>query len=77
VVAAADEVGRGQIVRRHYFDRERIAYRGDDGVVRIADAFCPHLGAHLGRVGKLEGNILRCGFHGFQYDGQGRCVSTP
>jgi len=77
VVAASEEVGRGQIVSRHYFDRDLVIYRGDDGVVRIADAFCPHLGAHLGRVGKLDGNLLRCGFHGFQYDGQGRCVATP
>jgi nitrite reductase/ring-hydroxylating ferredoxin subunit len=77
VVAAADEVRRGQIVSRHYFDQELIIYRGHDGVVRISDAFCPHMGGHLGRGGKVEGNILRCGFHGFQYDGQGRCMATP
>ena len=76
VVAASGEVKRGQIVHRHYFDQEIVIYRGDDRVVRIADAFCPHMGAHLGRVGKVEGNILRCGFHGFQYDGEGRCVAT-
>ncbi len=76
VVAMSQEVRRGWIVSRRYFDRELVLYRGDDGVVRIADAFCPHMGAHLGRVGRLEGNLLRCGFHGFQYDGQGRCVAT-
>jgi nitrite reductase/ring-hydroxylating ferredoxin subunit len=77
VVAVSEEVKPRQIVCRSYFNRELVVYRGDDGVVRIADAFCPHMGAHLGRVGKVEGNILRCGFHGFQYDGQGRCVATP
>lgn len=76
VVAMSDEVKRGQIVRRHYFNQELVIYRGEDGVARIADAFCPHLGAHLGRVGKVEGNVLRCRFHGFQYDGEGRCVAT-
>jgi nitrite reductase/ring-hydroxylating ferredoxin subunit len=76
VVAVSEEVARGQIVCRHYFDQELVIYRGDDGVVRIVEAFCPHMGAHLGRVGKVEGNVLCCGFHGFQYDGQGRCVAT-
>ena len=77
MVAVSEEVKRGQILCRHYFNQELVIYRGDDGVVRIARAFCPHMGAHLGRVGKLEGNILRCGFHGFRYDGEGRCVATP
>ena len=76
VVAVSEEVKRGQILSRHYFDQELAIYRGDDDVVRIAEAFCPHMGAHLGRVGKVEGNILCCGFHGFRYDGQGRCVAT-
>lgn len=76
-VAVSEEVARGQILCRRYFDQELVVYRGDDGSVRIAEAFCPHLKAHLGRVGRLEGNLLRCGFHGFQYDGLGRCVATP
>jgi nitrite reductase/ring-hydroxylating ferredoxin subunit len=77
VVAVADELERGQILSRHYFDQELVVYRGHDGVARIADAFCPHMGAHLGRVGRVEGSVLRCRFHGFQYDGAGRCVGTP
>ncbi len=76
VVALSEEVKRGQVVPRHYFDQELVVYRGADGVARIAEAYCPHMGAHLGRVGKVEGNVLRCGFHGFQYDGEGRCVAT-
>jgi nitrite reductase/ring-hydroxylating ferredoxin subunit len=76
VVAVSDEVKRGQIVSRHYFNTDIVIYRMQDGVVRIADPFCPHMGAHLGRMGTIDGNTLRCGFHGFQYDGEGRCVAT-
>ncbi len=75
-VALSDELGAGTILSRHYFDREIIAYRGADGMARVADAFCPHMGGHLGRLGVLEGDRLRCRFHGFQYDGHGRCVAT-
>jgi len=34
------------------------------------------MGAHLGRIGKLEGDVLRCRFHGFEYDSRGKCVAT-
>jgi len=34
------------------------------------------LGAHLGHCGIIEGESLRCNFHLFQYDLNGRCVAT-
>ena len=75
-VAASSEVGPGEIIRRHYFDRELVLYRTESGLARLVDAFCPHLGAHLGKVGRVKGELLRCGLHGFQFDEGGRCVST-
>ena len=31
-------------------------FRGEDGGARVLDAYCPHLGAHLGVGGKVVGN---------------------
>ena len=76
-VAASDELPPGKAVARRYFGQELVVYRTASGVVRMADAFCPHLGAHLGRVGQVEGELLRCGFHGLKYDLGGACVSIP
>jgi nitrite reductase/ring-hydroxylating ferredoxin subunit len=76
VVAASDELPPGKVVSRLYFDRELALYRTRSGVVSVVDATCPHMGAHLGRVGKVEGETLRCNFHGFTYDGRGQCVKT-
>ena len=28
-----------------------VAFRGEDGRVGVLDAFCPHMGAHLGEGG--------------------------
>ena len=47
--AASDEVGLGEVKPLHYLGRDLVAFRGEDGAVRIFDAHCPHLGAHLGR----------------------------
>jgi phenylpropionate dioxygenase-like ring-hydroxylating dioxygenase large terminal subunit len=51
-------------------------YRGEDGRVRALDAYCPHMGTHLG-IGKVVGETLRCFFHQWRYDGGGRCVEIP
>jgi phenylpropionate dioxygenase-like ring-hydroxylating dioxygenase large terminal subunit len=73
----SDELLAGQIKPLHYFDRELVAMRGDDGAARVFDAHCPHLGAHLGHGGTVEGDGLRCPFHGWRYDGSGTCVEVP
>jgi aminopyrrolnitrin oxygenase len=56
--------------------KELVIYRGEDGLVVIFDAYCPHMGAHLGE-GKVEGNELRCFLHHWQYDQQGFCTKIP
>lgn len=42
--------------------------------VRAADAFCPHLGAHLGHCASMssDGHHIQCGFHGWKFDHDGR-----
>ncbi len=74
-VATSEEVRAGQVVPVKYFGEELILYRTESGEARVTDAYCPHLGAHLG-AGKVEGENLRCAFHGFQFGGDGRCVRT-
>lgn len=55
---------------------QRLAvFRGEDGAVRALDAFCPHMGADLSN-GRVEGNALRCYFHGWRFDQDGGCVDT-
>lgn len=51
-------------------------YRGEDGKPVALDAFCPHMGAHLAE-GKVEGNALRCFFHGWKFGSDGHCSDVP
>jgi len=42
------------------------------------DAYCPHLGAHLGAGGRVEGECIRCPFHGWTFKGgDGRLANIP
>jgi len=57
---------------------ELAAYRGQDGAVRIVDAYCPHLGAHLAYGGRVDGDAIVCPFHGWRWDGEtGACLEIP
>ena len=47
-IGASEDIEVGVVATLHYLDRELVAFRGEDGVVRVFDAHCPHLGAHLG-----------------------------
>jgi 3-ketosteroid 9alpha-monooxygenase subunit A len=76
-VAYSDEIGCGEVTTAHYFGRELIVWRDELGVPHVMDAYCPHLGAHLGVGGRVEGVVLRCPFHGWKFDGSGRCVEIP
>ncbi|HXK25999.1 MAG TPA: Rieske (2Fe-2S) protein, partial [Myxococcota bacterium] len=73
----ASELAPGEVKPLRYFGRELVAFRGRDGPARVFDAHCPHLGAHLGVGGKVEGDGIRCPFHGWRFDGSGCLVEVP
>jgi nitrite reductase/ring-hydroxylating ferredoxin subunit len=58
-------------------DEELVVFRTRSGALRASRPWCPHLGAHLGHGGRVEGETLRCPFHGFRFDADGACVATP
>jgi nitrite reductase/ring-hydroxylating ferredoxin subunit/putative sterol carrier protein len=77
VVAMSEDVPPGEIVPLHYFGRDLVAFRGESGKVHVVDAYCPHLGASFAHGGTIEHDCVRCPFHGWRFDGEGRCVEVP
>jgi 3-ketosteroid 9alpha-monooxygenase subunit A len=76
-VAWSTEVEVGDVRRMKYFDNEMIAWRAESGQVTVMNAFCEHLGAHLGYGGTVIGEVLQCPFHGWQWNHEGRNVCIP
>jgi len=76
-VAASHELGPGDLRSLHYFGRDLVLFRDESGAARVFDAYCPHLGAHLGKGGVVVGGRLRCPFHHWEFDGNGRCTKIP
>jgi nitrite reductase/ring-hydroxylating ferredoxin subunit len=78
VVARADELGPREKRNRRYFGRDLVVFRTESGEPRTIDAYCPHLGAHLGVGGSVQGEEIACPFHGWRFDGaSGRCTQIP
>ena len=73
----SDELAVGEVKPLHYFERELVLWRGEDGAAHLLDAYCPHLGAHMGYGGKVDGPHLQCPFHAWRWDGAGRLVQIP
>ena len=76
-VAYSDELTPGQVLPLSYFGRELVAFRTAEGKAAVLDAFCPHLGAHLGYGGKVEGESIVCPFHAWKFDACGGCTEVP
>jgi len=73
-VARSHELAIGEVKPVKAFDRELVLYRTRSGEAVVQDAFCPHLGAHLGHKGRVVGESIRCPFHGWRYGTDGQCV---
>ena len=78
-VASRASLRKRKLIEKTWMGEEIVAWCDDTGHVCVAEAFCPHLGSHLGPTvgGRVSDGCLVCPFHGFQYDTTGQCVATP
>ena len=63
-------------MRVHVLGEDLVAFRDTRGQVGLVDARCPHRGADL-FFGRNEECGLRCVYHGWKFDVDGRCVDMP
>ena len=76
VVAFSSQLAPGAVETVHYFGQDIVLFRTQSGALSAVDKVCPHLGAHVGG-GRVDGECLRCPFHGWGFDSSGRCVDVP
>lgn len=67
----------GDVKPLRYFGQDLVAYRTQSGRVVVLDAYCEHLGAHMGHGGTVDGDDIRCPFHGWQWSPEGRNTCIP
>ncbi|MDP3137402.1 MAG: Rieske 2Fe-2S domain-containing protein, partial [Burkholderiaceae bacterium] len=63
-------------VRVKVMGEDLIAFRDSTGRPALVDPVCPHRGASL-FFGRNEGGGIRCAYHGWKFDAEGRCMDLP
>jgi phenylpropionate dioxygenase-like ring-hydroxylating dioxygenase large terminal subunit len=76
-ICYSDELAVGEVKAVRYLSRDMAVWRGEDGQARVLDAYCRHLGAHMGHGGRVHGNDLECPFHAWRYNGTGAVTEIP
>lgn len=70
------ELKKGQIKHLNLMGKELAIYRTENGKAQVTEAYCPHMGAHLAE-GKVEGSGVRCFFHHWKFDSEGKLEDIP
>ncbi|MGA5132265.1 Rieske 2Fe-2S domain-containing protein [Streptomyces olivoreticuli] len=76
-LALSRELAPGRVLTRRLAGEDVVVYRTGDGQPYAVRPYCPHLGAHLGSGGTVEGRNLVCPFHHFTFAPDGTCVAVP
>ena len=72
----ADDLAPGRTVPLRVMSEDFTLYRGASGRPYLLDFRCAHRGMQLS-AGPVEGDCIRCFYHGWRYDGTGQCVEQP
>src|SRR4029077_6913873 len=74
-VAVAAELSAKPIKRVRILSEDLVLYRGEGGYGLLAER-CAHRGASLA-YGRIEGDYIRCPYHGWLSRRDGKCVEQP
>jgi 5,5'-dehydrodivanillate O-demethylase oxygenase subunit len=75
-VFCSHELASGRALPIRILGEDLTLYRGDSGSPQVIGFRCAHRRTQLS-VGWVEGDCLRCFYHGWKYAGSGQCVEQP
>jgi 3-ketosteroid 9alpha-monooxygenase subunit A len=71
MVGWSAEFPTGSVRPLKYFGEDLVAYRDEGGELHVLNAHCPHLGAHIGHGGTVDGTCVVCPYHGWGWGPDG------
>jgi vanillate O-demethylase monooxygenase subunit len=76
VAGWSHQVAEGEIVARTIVGEPIILYRTSRGAITVMEDRCCHRFAPLS-LGRLEGDDIRCMYHGLKFPASGACLEIP
>ena len=75
------ELAPGQVTAARWLNQDLVLFRTESGRLSLLNAYCPHMGAHLGHPGEFGGGVcgevLQCPWHGWKWSAEGENVEIP
>jgi 5,5'-dehydrodivanillate O-demethylase oxygenase subunit len=75
-VARLDDVPPGRAQPIQLLNEKFTYYRGETGTPHLVGYYCAHRSTQMS-TGWVEGDCIRCFYHGWKYDETGKCVEQP
>ncbi len=76
-IGYTSQLDNGEPLPVHYFGEDLVAFKGESGKLGVLTSYCQHMGMNLAVRGKIIGDDIRCPWHGWQWDGDGRNTLIP
>jgi len=76
VAAYSREIVPGRMLARTLCGVPLILFRGTNGKVTAMEDRCAHRSSPLSK-GSIHGDVVRCGYHGMEFNLTGKCVRIP
>ncbi|MFN0303744.1 MAG: Rieske 2Fe-2S domain-containing protein [Burkholderiales bacterium] len=72
----SEDLAKGRAKPIRIMSEDFTLYRGEGGRAQVIDYRCPHRWAPM-HLGTVEGDDIRCVYHGWKYDCSGQCIEQP
>eukprot|EP00928_Gymnodinium_smaydae_P015213 TRINITY_DN15582_c0_g1_i2.p1 TRINITY_DN15582_c0_g1~~TRINITY_DN15582_c0_g1_i2.p1 ORF type:complete len:431 (+),score=35.55 TRINITY_DN15582_c0_g1_i2:76-1368(+) len=76
-ICPSDGVRAGDVMPIDVCGRHLVLFRNMEGNVGVLNAFCPHMGTHLGYGGSVRGKTIVCPYHEWRFDTKGQLAGMP
>jgi 3-ketosteroid 9alpha-monooxygenase subunit A len=80
-IGYSDQYPNGTAQTATWLNEELVIFRTESGDLGVLDAYCRHMGAHLGHPGKfggcVKGEAIQCPWHGWEWNTRGENVRIP
>jgi phenylpropionate dioxygenase-like ring-hydroxylating dioxygenase large terminal subunit len=75
-ICRSDELTQSEPLRSKLLGTQYVVFRDTDGQPHVLSDTCVHRGGSLSK-GKVIADRIACPYHGWQYDGDGKCALVP
>ena len=75
-IMRSEDLPKGHAKPIRIMSEDFALYRGESGQAQVIDYRCPHRGAQM-HLGWIEGDDIRCVYHGWKFEYGGQCIEQP